>query len=206
MAGDLRSLDGHEVVGHFDIQRLADVGVEHLGEHGRVGDLHRGDVGAVDQDLKGHLGGLCADIVVVDGQRRHAAAGAEPGLAGDDGDAGGQGYVVDRLGAGGGGVVGGDVKHVALAHGAGGDGGDVVGVGELKVLHGLAEGLEQRGDGLDLEAGVGLGVAEEDAHGLGVGEEVVQHGGLPVERGQVGRAGDVERDAAAFPLVDSRWM
>ena len=70
-------------------------------------------IGAVHQDIIGHLTGFVADVIVADGQRGHAAALADALLTGDDGSAGVQGDVADQFGVVGSGVVGGNVQDIA---------------------------------------------------------------------------------------------
>ena len=141
--------------------------------------------------------------MIVDGQGGHAAAGADALLTGDHGGLGGHDHVADGLGAGGGGVVGGDVDHVAGSAGGGGDGSDIVGVGKSKLLAGVALLFQHGLDRVDLVLGVRLGGAVEQAHGLGVGEQLIEHGGLLVQGGQVGGAGDVGAGGAG-PVVDAQ--
>ena len=120
-------------------------------------------------------------------------------LAGDDGLLGG---ALDGLGAGGGGVVGRDIEHVVCVARRAGDGDNIVRVGEGVCIHGAA-GLLKRGlDDLDLVDGVRLAGAVDDADVLGVREQLRDHGRLLIERGQIGRAGDVAADRAG-EVVDA---
>ena len=98
---------------------------------------------------------------------------------------------MDGGGIGGGGVVGGDVDHVAGSAGGLGHRGQVVGVREGVVGAGEALTLQVLPDDVHLVDGVGLCRAVEQAHVLGVGEEVQEHLGLVFQGGQVGGAGDV---------------
>ena len=78
-------------------------------------DRHILGLGLALQDLDGHLAGGVAQIVVADGQGRHAAAGADALLTGEDGLLGGAADAVHDAGVGGDGVVGGDIQGVVLA-------------------------------------------------------------------------------------------
>ena len=193
--------DGGVVLRHGQTQLLADGLVVHLHSGGGGLHVHGGDVGAVDQHVIGHLAGLIADVIVVDGQGGHAAAGADALLAGNHGDLGGQHHVGDELGVRGGGVVGGDIDHVRGGAGRLGDGGHVVGIGEGEALTGIAHLGQIALHLLDLIDGVGLAGAIEHTHGLGVGEQLLDHSGLLVQGSQVAGAGDVPARAAR-PLVD----
>ena len=106
---------------------LGHLGVVLLDRVRVVLDGHGGDVGLALEDLHGHLAGGAAELVVVDGQRRNAAALADALLAGDDGL---RGSTLDGLGAGGGGVVGRDVEDIVGVARRAGDGDDIVRIGE----------------------------------------------------------------------------
>ena len=112
-SGGVFRLNGDEVLGNLNLKDLA-VGLVELLLKGGVLDLHLTGIAFALEDLGGHLTGDKAQIIVGDGQRHTAAAGAEVLLTRDHGDLLLQNHVVNELGVGGGGVVGGDVEHVAL--------------------------------------------------------------------------------------------
>lgn len=129
---------------------------------GVVLDSHVGDVSLALEDLDGHLTGGAAKLVVVDGQGRYAAAGADALFAADDGNAGGKCDCVDRLRAVCCGVIGGDVENVVLGACACGNGGNVVGVSEGVNGDGEILCLKALLNDLCLVYGVGLAGAVED--------------------------------------------
>ena len=138
---------------------LGHLGVVLLDRVRVVLDGHGGDVGLALEDLHGHLAGGAAELVVVDGQRRNAAALADALLAGDDGL---RGSALDGLGAGGGGVVGRDVEDVVGVTRRAGDGDDIVRIREGVDGDGAA-GLFKRGlDDVRLVDGVRLAGAVDD--------------------------------------------
>ena len=185
------SLNGLIAVGHRDAQHLTVRGVVHLG-HGRVVlDCHLGHVRLAGEDLDSHLTGDTAQLLIADGEGGHAAAGADARLAAYHGHPGGDDYIGDGFGVVGRRVVGGDIDHIGAITGGLGHGGEVVHVGEGVLGTGVAHLLQIALDGLHLKHGVGLGGAVEQAHVLRVGEQLLEHGGLLVQRGQVGGAGDV---------------
>ena len=93
---------GLVVLGDRNPEGLAVGRVVHLGDRLVVANA----LGLAGQNLHGHLAGYLAQLVVVNREGRDAAAGAEPALAGDDGDAGRDDDVGYGLGVVGGGVVG----------------------------------------------------------------------------------------------------
>ena len=111
------ALDGGEAFGSGDAESLAVGRVVHLGDVRRKLDGHGGDIGALGEDLEGHLAGYLAELEVVYGESGDAAAGAEVALTGDNGDPGGENDIGYALGVGGGGVVGGDVDDVGTVAG-----------------------------------------------------------------------------------------
>ena len=99
--------------------------------------------------------------------------------------------MADLRGTCGDGVVGGGVERVDLAHGGLDDGLDLVRArdGEVSVLE--AQLVELLLGGLDLDVGVGLGGAVEQADLLNVGQDLLHHLELLGDRGEVGSARDV---------------
>ena len=138
------------------VESFAVGGVVDLGELRSEADLHSGGVCTLNENLVCHLAGSVAKVEVGDAQAGDTAAAADAFLTGNDGDTGGQRYVVDGLGAGGGGVIGREVEHIALGAGGSGDVCNIVGVCEGEFLDLKAELLEHRGDGVGLELGVRL--------------------------------------------------
>ena len=195
----LSSLDGFEAFGDLNTEQLAVDGVVLAGEGG-VLDLHGGDVSAVGQNLSGHLAGDDTEVIVGDGERDTAAAGAEVFLASNNGNLLLEADVVDQLGIGGSGVVGRDVEHVAVIAGIGRDLGDVIGIGKGVILDLVAHLFEDRADLIGLELGVGLAGAVEEADILGIGKDLLQQLGLGLGGDTVGGAGDVGA-GGAVPVV-----
>ena len=113
----VQSADSHIVGRRGDAQRLAVGGVVLLGHVRSELNGHRRDVRAVREDLGGHLTGGVAEVVIADGERCNAAAGADAFLTGHNGDLGGDDNVCDGLGVGGCGVVSGDVDDVGVIGG-----------------------------------------------------------------------------------------
>ena len=87
--GELLGSQCGVISGNGDAQLLTVGHVGLLGCSGSEFHRHGGDVGLTGEDLSSHLTGDLAQLVVVDGERRHAAAPADAGLACDDGGAGG---------------------------------------------------------------------------------------------------------------------
>ena len=85
MRGLLFSLDGFEAFGNLNAEQLAVDSIV-LAREGGVLDLHGGDVSAVGQNFSGHLAGHNAKVIVGDGERDAAAAGAEAFLARNNGN------------------------------------------------------------------------------------------------------------------------
>ena len=195
-AGNGSAFDGRVVLGNGDVQGLAVGGVVHLGDVGGGLHGHGGDVSLALEDLHGHLTGDGAQLIVVDGEGGDAAAGADALLTRNHGDTGGQDHVGDGLGVLSGLVVGGDVDDIGGVAGGLGHGGDVVAVGEGEGSAGVAHVGEALGHLIHLILAVGLGGAVQQAHGLGVGEELLQHGGLAVQGSEVGGAGDIAAGGA----------
>jgi len=163
-----------------------------------VFDGHGGDIRLAGEDLGSHLASGHAQIIVADGQGRHAAAGADTLLAADSGNTGGHQDVGDGLGVGGGDVIGGEIDHIRVVSGGLSHGRHVIGVGEGK-FPGLNALVGQAGRHfLDLVAGVGLGGAEQQGDLLGLGEPLGDHIGLLAQVSQIGGAGDV----AAYGAVE----
>ena len=89
------------------------------------------------------------------------------------------------------GVVGGGVERIDLAHGRLDHGLNLVGAGDGEVGVLDAELVEFRLGGLDLDVGVGLGGAVEQADLFNVGQHLLHHLKLFGDRGEIGGAGDV---------------
>ena len=184
-------LDGLVVVRNGDAERLCVGSVIHLGEGRRRLDLHIARVRAVDQDLIRHLARDLAQLIVVDGQGRYAAARADALLARNNRHARRDHNVRDRLGAGSGGVIGRDIDYIAARSRVLRNGCNVVRVGESVLGAGVAHLLKHRGDGVDLVTGVRLSRAEQQADVLRIREQLVEHLRLAVQRRKVGRTGNV---------------
>ena len=186
-----RSADGCVIVGDGQTQRLTVGGIVLFGDIGGVLNRHGGNVRALGQDLDGHLAGGVAKVVVADGQGGNAAAAADALLAGDSGNLGGQQHVGDGFGVGSGGVVSGDVDDVGSVSGGLCHRGDIVGVGEGKAAYGEAHIGQVALHDIALVYRVRLGAAVQKTYVFGVGEQLLDHGCLLVQRCQIGRAGDV---------------
>ena len=154
-------------------------------------DRHILGLGLALQNLNGHLARGVAQILVVDGEGKQAAGHAHALLASHEGELILLADLTDLRSARGDGVIGGGVQRVDLAHGRFDDGLDLVGArdGEVGVLQ--AQLVEFLLGGLDLDIGVGLGGAVEQADFLNVGQDLLHHLELLGDRGEVGGTGDV---------------
>ena len=139
---------------------------------GHVGVLngHGGDIGLTSQDLGSHLTGGVAQIVVADGQGRHAAAGADALLTGEHGLLGRAADAVDDAGVGSTGVVGGDIHCIVFVGSLLADRSQIVGIRESVLGGGNALGLKVLLDLVHLILAVCLGRAVEQAHLGGLGQ------------------------------------
>ena len=148
-------------------------------------------LGLALQDLDGHLARGVAQVLVVDGEGEQTAGLAHALLASHEGELVLLADLADLRGARGDGVVGGGVQRVDLAHGGLDDGLDLIGArdGEVGVVQ--AQLVELLLGGLDLDVGVGLGGAVEQADLLYVGQDLLHHLELLGDRGEVGGASDV---------------
>ena len=154
-------------------------------------DRHILGLGLALQDLNGHLARGVAQVLIVDGEGEQAAGHAHTLLAGHEGELILLADLADLRSARGDGVVSGGVQRVDLAHGRLDDGLNLVGArdGEIGVLE--AQLVELLLGGLDLDVGVGLGGAVEQADLFNVGQDLLHHLELLGDWGEVGSARDV---------------
>ena len=106
--------DSHVVRGNLDTQLFTAICHVLIGGLGCELNFGGSGVSAVDQDFVCHVAGDDTQVIVVDGQGCHAAAGADAGFASDDGHLSGFCYVVDGFSAGSCGVIGGDTSRIIL--------------------------------------------------------------------------------------------
>ena len=154
-------------------------------------DRHILGLGLALQNLDGHLARGVAQILVVDGEGEQAASHAHTLLAGHVGKLVLLADLAHLRGARGDGVIGGGVQRVDLAHGRFDDGLDLVGARDGVIGVVQAQLVEFLLGGLDLDVGVGLGGAVEQADLLYVGQDLLHHLELLGDRGEVGGASDV---------------
>ena len=182
--------DGLIPLGYGDTQCLTGGGVVLLGELRRVLDRHFRHIALAGENLHRHLASGDAQIIVADGEGGHAAAGADALLAGEHGNLA-VADVVHNAGVVGDGVVRGDIEHIAVVSGSLGHGRHIIRVGEGILGAGETQRLQRGLHRVHLILAVGLGGAVQQAHGLGIGAPLGNHGSLLVQRGQVGRTGDI---------------